>query len=233
MNKRTLFTIGGSLFGVCGLVCIFLAILSAFAPARVAPTPAAGAPAAAQAMTVTLSPTVTNIPETPATVAPSPLSTLTATLARLFTSTPASQVQGTVTGAANIRSGPGLTYATVAGLAKGAQVTIVGKDPSGQWWKLDRGWVFAALIQVQADTAHIPVMTPLAPTATDTCTSTPRPANTLFPTFTPRPTAGQPVPTNPPARTCCKICTSGCACGNSCISCSKTCHQPPGCACNG
>ncbi len=33
--------------------------------------------------------------------------------------------------------------------------------------------------------------------------------------------------------TCCKICTTGKACGDSCISNSYTCHQPPGCACNG
>ncbi len=34
-------------------------------------------------------------------------------------------------------------------------------------------------------------------------------------------------------RTCCKICKKGKACGNSCISRSKTCHKGPGCACNG
>ena len=32
---------------------------------------------------------------------------------------------------------------------------------------------------------------------------------------------------------CCKTCRKGKACGNSCISRSKTCHQPPGCACDG
>ena len=32
---------------------------------------------------------------------------------------------------------------------------------------------------------------------------------------------------------CCKICRSGKACGNSCISRDKVCHQPPGCACDG
>jgi len=37
----------------------------------------------------------------------------------------------------------------------------------------------------------------------------------------------------PPPRTCCKVCTTGKACGDSCISKSYTCHQPPGCACNG
>lgn len=41
--------------------------------------------------------------------------------------------------------------------------------------------------------------------------------------------------TPPPAeaRECCKICRKGCACGNTCISCQYTCHQPPGCACDG
>ena len=32
---------------------------------------------------------------------------------------------------------------------------------------------------------------------------------------------------------CCRICTKGKACGNSCISRRYTCHQPPGCACDG
>lgn len=32
---------------------------------------------------------------------------------------------------------------------------------------------------------------------------------------------------------CCKICRTGKACGNSCISKNYECHQPPGCACDG
>lgn len=35
-----------------------------------------------------------------------------------------------------------------------------------------------------------------------------------------------------PALSCCRICTTGKACGNSCISRRLTCHRPPGCACN-
>lgn len=31
---------------------------------------------------------------------------------------------------------------------------------------------------------------------------------------------------------CCKVCTTGEACGNSCISKSKTCHKGKGCACD-
>ena len=34
------------------------------------------------------------------------------------------------------------------------------------------------------------------------------------------------------APACCKVCTVGKACGNSCISRSYTCHQAPGCACD-
>lgn len=32
---------------------------------------------------------------------------------------------------------------------------------------------------------------------------------------------------------CCRICTRGKACGNSCIARDRQCHQPPGCACDG
>lgn len=32
---------------------------------------------------------------------------------------------------------------------------------------------------------------------------------------------------------CCRTCSKGKACGNSCISRSYTCHQPRGCACDG
>lgn len=32
---------------------------------------------------------------------------------------------------------------------------------------------------------------------------------------------------------CCKICTKGKACGDTCIARSKTCHKGPGCACDG
>jgi hypothetical protein len=35
-----------------------------------------------------------------------------------------------------------------------------------------------------------------------------------------------------PAAQCCKVCDAGQACGNSCISRSKTCHKGQGCACD-
>jgi hypothetical protein len=36
----------------------------------------------------------------------------------------------------------------------------------------------------------------------------------------------------PSARPCCRVCTTGKACGNNCIARNRTCPQPPGCACN-
>ena len=35
-----------------------------------------------------------------------------------------------------------------------------------------------------------------------------------------------------PRRACCRVCSQGKACGNSCINRNFTCHQPPGCACD-
>ena len=35
------------------------------------------------------------------------------------------------------------------------------------------------------------------------------------------------------SKKCCKICHKGKACGDTCIARSKTCTQPPGCACDG
>ena len=34
-----------------------------------------------------------------------------------------------------------------------------------------------------------------------------------------------------PEPACCTHCTSGCPCGDGCISCAKRCSKPPGCAC--
>jgi len=47
------------------------------------------------------------------------------------------------------------------------------------------------------------------------------------------PTASAGSSETQPAAACCKVCTTGKkTCGNSCISRAKTCHKPPGCACD-
>jgi hypothetical protein len=50
-------------------------------------------------------------------------------------------------------------------------------------------------------------------------------------------TGQEPVDATPwtpiPVQGCCKVCSKGKACGDSCISRSKTCHKGRGCACDG
>jgi hypothetical protein len=53
----------------------------------------------------------------------------------------------------------------------------------------------------------------------------------------PQPPERRPAPAKPtkPAdepRTCCRVCSKGKACGDSCISRRLTCQKPPGCACD-
>lgn len=50
---------------------------------------------------------------------------------------------------------------------------------------------------------------------------------------TPVPSRYQSTDTGGSRSGCCKICTKGKACGDTCISASYTCHVGPGCACNG
>lgn len=41
-----------------------------------------------------------------------------------------------------------------------------------------------------------------------------------------------PEPEPDPSPQCCKVCTKGKPCGDSCINANYTCNQPPGCACS-
>lgn len=48
-----------------------------------------------------------------------------------------------------------------------------------------------------------------------------------------RPLGLEPSRSAPAALACCKVCTIGKACGDTCISRDKTCHVGQGCACDG
>lgn len=100
-------------------------------------------------------------------------------------------------------------------------------------------------IQLPAPALQPTIALPTAPRPTPVSTQVVPPTGVV--TQTPVgplafPTAGPAVtpfllPTLPPASSggdsggCCKMCSTGKACGNSCISKNYTCHQPPGCAC--
>lgn len=84
---------------------------------------------------------------------------------------------------------------------------------------------------IVSTTGSAPATPNPTPKSTPKPTSQPTPKPTAA--STPKPTAKPtPRPTNSP-RSCCRICSTGKACGDSCISRSNTCHVGPGCACNG
>lgn len=83
--------------------------------------------------------------------------------------------------------------------------------------------------------AGAPLPTPTSPAGGASATAVP-PAPTAPPPPAPTATrvaANPPAPPAPTSAACCKHCTTGKACGDTCIPQSSTCHQPPGCACNG
>ena len=47
-----------------------------------------------------------------------------------------------------------------------------------------------------------------------------------------KPAPERPEPAQPAPKSCCKTCSKGKACGDSCILRRSTCHKPPGCACD-
>lgn len=131
---------------------------------------------------------------------------------------------------ANLRAGPGTNYPKVGGVTADQLLDVVGRNEAQDWYQLrDGNWIAAFLV---SNAPAVPVVADVPPPPPPT--DTPIPLPTLEPTAVPVvvPTAAPPPPQQP-ARSCCKICTTGKACGNSCISRNKTCHQPAGCACNG
>lgn len=132
---------------------------------------------------------------------------------------------------ANLRGGPGTNYPVVGSVKAGAALAVVERNAKGDWYRLaSGGWIAAFL--VRAAPALLPVAQSIPPTPRPQAPATPRPVRVVtIPTSTPV-TRFDP-PTAAPARSCCKVCTGSKACGNSCISRNKQCHQPPGCACQG
>lgn len=115
----------------------------------------------------------------------------------LFGAALAQDLQGTVTKGANLRAGPGTTYAIVGKASAGETVTITTKNADGSWYKLQGGqWIAAFLVEVTSTktitspvTVKLPVkanptvvsLTLVPPTATPIPTSTPVPAPTENP----------------------------------------------------
>ena len=86
-----------------------------------------------------------------------------------------------VTDITNVRSGPSTETDIVDRLPAGAQIPVVGKLESGEWWVIEVaaapdgiGWVAAEVVEFVGDSATVPVVTPPdAPTPTATPTTDP------------------------------------------------------------
>ncbi|MEZ4736795.1 MAG: PQQ-dependent sugar dehydrogenase [Caldilineaceae bacterium] len=81
-------------------------------------------------------------------------------------------ITGVVNRNANLRAGPGTTYAVVGRVPQGATVTIVETNPAGDWYQIgDELWVAAFLVDV-INTTLIPTATAAIPTAQLRATAT-------------------------------------------------------------
>lgn len=87
---------------------------------------------------------------------------------------------------ANLRAGPGTTYARVGFLEQGAKVTAIAQTRDGQWIQSENGWVFHNLLD------GIPAALPLPQSVPSPPTPTPLPPTA---TATPAPSTSTPVPT--------------------------------------
>jgi uncharacterized protein YgiM (DUF1202 family) len=122
--------------------------------------------------------------------------------------------------AANVRATPSRTSRVVTTIRRGETVEEIGDK--GDWYQIRlksglSGWIFSDLLGPTD-----------APKEVEQATrSRPRPARTAPMTDLLPETA----PSQSQPRTCCKHCSKGQPCGNSCISWRYTCRKPPGCAC--
>jgi hypothetical protein len=181
-----------------------------------------------QPPTATVEPSATSMPAdtptSPPTATPAPTAT------PIPTSTPAPSATPAPAAArnANLRAGPGTDYPVVGQVTSGQLVEVRACNPEHTWYQLGAGqWILADFVQHAPDVPVADIIPTPPPTNTPippTWTPAPLPTVTFTPAFV--------APTAAP-RVCCKICTTGKACGNSCISRNYTCHQPPGCACDG
>ncbi|MFN8463916.1 MAG: SH3 domain-containing protein [Caldilineaceae bacterium] len=90
---------------------------------------------------------------------------------------------GTVSRNANLRQGPGTSYAVVGSLVAGDTITIVDKNPGGDWYKLDNGkWVAAFLVTLDERPDASAAPTPRA-SATKQPSATATPVNSAVSAF--------------------------------------------------
>jgi len=74
---------------------------------------------------------------------------------------------GTVLNDANLRTGPGTTYAIAGQAQAGQTITIATENPAGDWYQLVTGqWIAAFLVEVAPTTTAITTAVPTSATGT-------------------------------------------------------------------
>ena len=154
---------------------------STLAPASLAATPevARSLPTETPTLSAVAAPTgtATPIPPTaPPTVAP--------------TATAQQKPRVVAADAANVRAGPGTNYPAVGKLTPGKEMDIIGRNTSGDWWRIawegfPQAWVAGLVVNVlgpidtvavAADVPPPPTSPPAPPTVPPAPTSPPKPA---------------------------------------------------------
>jgi len=162
-------------------------LVPTFTPTPVpSPTsPAEGAPAPTQEVSAPPTGSTPAPQETPAQPPPpTPVPTQAAPPSPTATPTPYIVVDRA---RVNVRQGPGTNYPRLGQLQQGVEATIVGKDPSGEWWQIccvdgQEAWIAGWVVEAKGDTSGVPVAQNI-PAPPPTATPVPTP----LPTPTPRP----------------------------------------------
>lgn len=161
--------------------------------------------------TLTSTPSPTEIP--PPTFTPTltptntPFPTFTNTPTLTPTATPQPQCTVNVSGALNLREGPGVQYHAIGQMKNGTPFQGVERTLDGTWIlgnsPVVSGWASAAYLACTYDLLQLPVANTLPPTYTPRPTDTPTPTSTSThtPTSTPQPPPTATLaPANPPTQ---------------------------------
>jgi uncharacterized protein YraI len=123
--------------------------------------------------------------------APVPAATATVTATDVVTPEVAATtpVTPTTTTDANLRAGPGTEFPIIGGTITGQQITIVGRNADGTWFRLDNtGWIFGELVANPPALDTVPVVnTDGTPVEAPAATPAPAPAGGGLPLPTPTP----------------------------------------------
>ncbi len=129
-------------------------------PAVVSPVPVLASPTLVPASPST--PTPTSVPPT-ATPSPTPSPTMLPPVSTpTLSPTPVPSVT-ILADTLNVRAGPGTGYDVLASVLAGQSYTVLGRDPTGEWWLIccvedQEGWVHGGFVRFAGDGKAVPTI---------------------------------------------------------------------------